>query len=85
MHLPRHDGEDILKRLRSTEHCAQTPVVVVTASDAPQDHDVAEKHAAMHYFREPPSLDQFMVIWRRWVLNLDVVFGDLGLDLEAFG
>jgi DNA-binding response OmpR family regulator len=60
MHLPRHDGEDILKRLRSTERCAQTPVIVMTASDAPQDHYKAQKHAAMHYFRKPAALDEFL-------------------------
>lgn len=60
MHLPKHDGEDILKRLRSLEHCAQTPVVIMTASDAPEDHNLAQKHAAMYYFRKTASLDQFM-------------------------
>src|ERR1044071_6675095 len=31
MHLPRYSGEEVLKRLRSTEHYAQTPVVVMTS------------------------------------------------------
>src|SRR5579862_6098678 len=34
MHLPKFDGRDILKRLRSTERYAQTPVVVMTALDS---------------------------------------------------
>ena len=34
MHLPKHDGEDVLKRLRSTEHYAQTPVIVMTSQSS---------------------------------------------------
>ncbi len=60
MHLPKHDGEHILKRLRSTEHFAQTRVIVMTASDAPRDHANAERHAALHYFRKAPTLAEFM-------------------------
>jgi DNA-binding response OmpR family regulator len=36
--LPNRNGEEILKRLRSSDHCAQTPVVVMGASDAPRVH-----------------------------------------------
>jgi DNA-binding NarL/FixJ family response regulator len=54
------DGQDVLKRLRSTENFAQTPVIVMTASDAPQDHAQAHKHAAMLYFRKPSNLVGYM-------------------------
>jgi CheY-like chemotaxis protein len=60
MHLPRCDGEDILKALRSTEHYAQTPVVVMTASNSPRDQEMAQKHAALHYFQKPSTLDEFL-------------------------
>jgi CheY-like chemotaxis protein len=72
MHLPKRDGEEILRRLRSSDHYAQTPVVVMTASDAPRDLAVlvgsgtsptdaqAQKHAAMHYFRKPFNLAEYM-------------------------
>jgi CheY-like chemotaxis protein len=60
MHLPKCDGEDILKRLRSTELNAQTPVIVMTASASPRDRVTAEKHAAMHYFNKPSDLSEFM-------------------------
>ena len=39
MHLPKYNGEEILACLRSTELYAQIPVVVMTSSDAPADHD----------------------------------------------
>jgi|SRR5581483_4444983 len=60
MHLPRYSGEQILQRLRSTERYAQTPVVVMTSSSAPEDEERAQKHAALFYFRKPSRLDEFI-------------------------
>jgi len=60
LHLPKRDGADILKRLRSTERNGQAPVIVMTTSQAPQDYEMAQKHAAIHYFRKPASLAGFM-------------------------
>jgi CheY-like chemotaxis protein len=60
MHLPKCDGEEILRCLRSSDRYAETPVIVMTASEAPRDHAQATKHAAMHYFRKPSTLAEFM-------------------------
>jgi CheY-like chemotaxis protein len=60
LHLPKRDGNEILKHLRTSERCGQTPVVILTSSDAPTDHENADRNAAIHYFRKPSSLDQFM-------------------------
>jgi CheY-like chemotaxis protein len=60
MHLPRYNGEQILQRLRSTERYAQTPVVVMSSSAAPEDQDSAQKHAALFYFRKPSRLEEFI-------------------------
>jgi two-component system, chemotaxis family, response regulator Rcp1 len=73
MHLPKRDGEEILKRLRSSKHYAQTPVVVMTASDAPRDYAQAAKHAAMHYFRKPTNLADYMKLG---VIVRDLLSGD---------
>lgn len=62
MHLPKHDGADILRALRSTERYAQTPVIVMTASESPNDQEAAEKHAALHYFRKPSTLAKFLTL-----------------------
>jgi DNA-binding response OmpR family regulator len=62
MHLPKCDGEDILRRLRSTDNYSQTPVIVMSSSGAARDYESARKHAAIHYFRKPFSLDEFMEI-----------------------
>jgi two-component system, chemotaxis family, response regulator Rcp1 len=60
MHLPKRDGEEILKKLRSTERYAQTPVIIMTASELPDDRENAQKHAARHYFQKPTSLAEFL-------------------------
>lgn len=62
MHLPKYNGEDILKRLRSTERCAQTPVIVMSGFRAPADSDTAQRHAALHYFAKPSRLEDFMML-----------------------
>jgi len=62
MHLPRHDGTEILRTLRSTENYAQKPVIVMTSSASPSLRAAADKHAAMHYFRKPSSLEEFMLL-----------------------
>jgi DNA-binding response OmpR family regulator len=58
MHLPKHDGEDILKQLRSTEHYAQTPVIVMTAQSSIRTEAQAMKNAALFYLRKPSTLDE---------------------------
>ena len=60
MHLPKCDGAAILKKLRSTERNAQTPVIVLTGSTAPHTRETAQRHAALHYFVKPTNLEGFM-------------------------
>jgi DNA-binding response OmpR family regulator len=51
LHLPKRDGNEVLRELRSSKRCAQTPVVILTSSDARSDHKIAQDNAAIHYFR----------------------------------
>jgi CheY-like chemotaxis protein len=60
MQLPKYNGEEILKRLRSTEYHAQTSVVIMTSSDAREDRARAEKHGALFDFQKPSRLDEFI-------------------------
>ena len=82
MHLPKYNGEEILKCLRSTERYAQIPVVVMTSSDAPADHDRAQKHAAMFYFRKPSRLDEFIQLG---IIVRDILTGKKPLALGVTG
>jgi len=62
MHLPRYDGPEILHALRSTEHYAQKPVIVMTSSASPGLREATDGQGAMHYFRKPSSLDEFLLL-----------------------
>jgi CheY-like chemotaxis protein len=64
LHLPKRDGDEVLAELRASERCGQTRVVVLSSSDAPSDLETADKNAAVHYFRKPSSLGQFMHLGR---------------------
>lgn len=61
-HLPKRDGAEILKHLRSSERSGQTPVVMFASSDSPTDQQAeqAEKDAPLYYFHKPSSLSDFM-------------------------
>jgi CheY-like chemotaxis protein len=60
LNLPRHDGLEILQRLRETTELAHVPVVVLTSSDSPKDRMAANELGAACYFRKPSSLEQFL-------------------------
>ena len=69
LNLPRHDGLEILERLRETVELSHIPVVVLTSSDSPRDRLAATRLGAACYYRKPSSLAQFM--------DLGVVLKDL--------
>lgn len=69
LNLPRHDGIEILQKLRDTPRMAHVPVAVLTSSDSPRDREVATRLGAARYLRKPSNLEQF--------LNLGAVFKDL--------
>jgi len=60
MHLPKHDGEAILKRLRSTRHYARTPVIVMTSLASRWIEDNAAKDGALVYCSKPSTLDELV-------------------------
>ncbi len=62
LNLPRHDGIEILQRLRDTEQLSTIPVVVLTSSDSPRDRIVASQLGATRYLRKPSNLDQFLLL-----------------------
>lgn len=68
LNLPRHDGIEILERLRETK-LAHVPVVVLTSSDSPRDRQLATRLGAARFLRKPSGLEQFM--------SLGAIFKDL--------
>jgi CheY-like chemotaxis protein len=68
LNLPRHDGIEILERLRHAG-LRHIPVVVLTSSDSQRDRDLAMQLGAVRFLRKPSELDQF--------LSLGAVFKEL--------
>jgi chemotaxis family two-component system response regulator Rcp1 len=69
LNLPRHDGIEILQKLRESAWLDHVPVVVLTSSDSPRDRVLANQLGATKYLRKPSSLEEF--------LSLGAVFKDL--------
>jgi CheY-like chemotaxis protein len=77
LNLPRHDGIEILQRLRDSSTLAHVPVVVLTSSDSPRDRQVATDLGATRFLRKPSSLQQF--------LNLGSIFRSLLAKADSAG
>jgi two-component system, chemotaxis family, response regulator Rcp1 len=60
LNLPRHDGIEILQKVRATEAISHVPIVVLTSSDSPRDRITATNLGATRYVRKPSNLEQFL-------------------------
>jgi CheY-like chemotaxis protein len=61
LHLPKHDGHEILNRLRASERSGQTPVLVLTSSPR-GGKEISDRHAVAHFFQKPIGLEKFMAL-----------------------
>jgi len=77
LNLPRHDGIEILRRLRESTILAHVPVVVLTSSDSPRDRQTAIELGATQFLRKPSNLEQF--------LSLGLVFRKLLMQADSAG
>jgi len=60
INLPRRNGGEVLRYMRSTTRCAKAPVLVVTSSDAAYDRERMASFGANGYFRKPSDYEEFM-------------------------
>ena len=60
LNLPKVDGAAVLSAFRKHPKCAQTPVVVVTSSDAEKDRSRMAELGVTRYFKKPSDLDAFL-------------------------
>jgi CheY-like chemotaxis protein len=64
LNLPKIEGLEVLRKIRSMEKFKNMPVLIVTSSDAPADRSEAAKLGAS-YFRKPVSWSEFMMVGTR--------------------
>ncbi len=59
--LPKQDGQELLQLFRSNPSCSQKPVIVMSSSDSPKDHELTQRLGAT-FFKKPADLEQFLQI-----------------------
>ena len=60
LNLPRVDGMQLLRHLRSLSLFDKTPVMIFTSSQSVDDRKKAEQLGANAYFTKPTGLDDFL-------------------------
>lgn len=60
LNLPRRTGAEVLRHIRSSRRCGNSPVLIVTSSDSQQDREQAAALGANQYFRKPSDYDAYL-------------------------
>lgn len=60
LRLPICDGDEVLKRLRSSERYAHTPVIVMTGLRSSAVREKTSRHDGTLFFEKPSTLDEFL-------------------------
>jgi CheY-like chemotaxis protein len=56
--LPKQDGQELLRLFRDNKNCCEKPVIVMSASDSPKDHEITQSFGAT-FFKKPADLEEF--------------------------
>jgi CheY-like chemotaxis protein len=60
LNLPKHDGTEVLSRLRNSKVLGHVPIIVLTSSDSPRDRERCLDLGANQYFQKPSDLERYM-------------------------
>jgi two-component system, response regulator len=60
LRLPRIDGMEVLKKIKSSDELKSIPVVILTTSDADADVNQAYRNCANSYLVKPMEFDAFV-------------------------
>lgn len=60
LNLPKKNGDDVLRHLRSSKRCSNAAVLIVSSSDAVRDREAVNKLGVNGYFRKPSDYYDFM-------------------------
>ena len=64
--MPRMDGFDLLRNIRSDEALKDLPVVMITSRIAEKHREHAEELGANHYLGKPYSEDALLALVRQY-------------------
>jgi chemotaxis family two-component system response regulator Rcp1 len=68
LNLPKRDGWEVLDEIRSTPDFAATPVVILSSSGNPDDHERASRLPGSLYIRKPSTFDEFLALGQQIAL-----------------
>jgi CheY-like chemotaxis protein len=60
INIPKADGLEILRMIRTRPHLAQVPVAILTSSSSPEDKERAYRFGANLYITKPTGLSEFL-------------------------
>lgn len=59
LNMPRWDGKQTLRYLKSQPHLASIPVVILSTSESKQEQDTCAQLGAVSYFKKPYHYDGY--------------------------
>ena len=62
LHLPKYDGMDVLRMLKTTPEIASIPVIVLSHSELPEDINACYALHANGYIKKPSDFSEFIEI-----------------------
>lgn len=60
MNLPKHKGGDVLRYIRAESTLRDVPVMILTSSESPRDHEAARGFGADIYVQKPADLKELL-------------------------
>jgi len=71
IHIPKHDGLEVLGEYRTNAALLNVPIVMLTSSDSAVDRKRAKTIGANAYLEKPLTLDGFLALGKRFKMILD--------------
>ncbi|MDA8243196.1 MAG: response regulator [Elusimicrobia bacterium] len=71
--MPRVDGIEVLKRLKSHEELKTLPVIMLTTTDDPRDVEACYRAGCNNYLTKPVAFTRFAEIVKRLGLFISIV------------
>ena len=62
LNIPKADGLELLRMIRSWPHLAHVPVAVITSSCSPKDKEEAYRQGANLFITKPAGLSEFLAV-----------------------
>jgi chemotaxis family two-component system response regulator Rcp1 len=65
LHLPKHDGIEVLREIRKSEEFADLPVAILSASVSPEERNTVEALRRTCFITKPLDLEGFLNVGKR--------------------